>query len=553
MPVPDDAINLSTVGQRYENSDPNLQIQVLSADASQREELTVPALSQRAPYRWLAFELVNTTNDILKPLIVVPRRGFVGTGLIWPNIGNQTILSITASSGAEPERVAGRSGVFRLNVAPQTTVTYVVEISGNWPPRLGLWNEEAYEFHLENRSLFRGFLLGLIGLIALFLTVLFFVSRQSVYLSGAILSTAGTLLLILEFGYLPFNSLALVVKLRGATEALMALGVFSFFHTFLLLRHRLPILGYINLFLIFAMAGLAAYAFYQPYYAAGLARLSFAGGVFFGGFTILYLSAQGNPRAQAILPAWAILAGWTLFVGSAIVGLITHPLLSPVIASGLILVLLLLAFVVTQFAVGNRMTKASSGREGLALAGAGHSVWDYNLERKSFFVSPEIEKNLGLRPGHFELGGTNTWLDLMHKDDRANYTNKLESMVTTGSGFMNLSFRMRGTDGSYRWMQLQARAVPGENNLASRCIGVLADITHTKLAEERLLHDAVHDYLTGLPNQTLFTDRLERAVNRHTDQSPYEIGLILVDVERHRCQDFKKPLCHFDHDADWYR
>jgi len=535
LPVANDAINLSTIGQRYESADPNLEIEVLSADAKQREQLSVKALSQRVPYKWLTFTLANTTGETIKPLIVVPKRGFVGTGLIWPLIGGQTVLSITASSGAEPERVLGRPGVFRLSVGPQRVVTYVVEINGNWPPRLGLWNERAYKFHLENRSLYRGFLLGLIGLIALYLTILFFVSRQVAYLSGALLSIAGTLLLLLEFGFFSqeyFSSPSMSVKLRSATEALMALGVFSFFHTFLLLRHRMPILGYLNIFLIFAMATLVPYAFFQPYYAAGLARISFGGGVFFGGMIILYLGARGNPRARAILPAWMILVGWTLFVGSAIVGWIAHPLLSPGIAAGLILTLLLLAFVVTQFAVGTRMNKDSSGRDALALAGAGNSVWDYNLEQKSFYVSPEIEKLLGLRPGHFEMGGTHTWLDLMHKDDRVNFSNRLDAMVSNGMGFLNLSFRMRGTDGGYRWLQLKARAVPGENNLASRCIGVVTDITHTKLAEERLLRDAVHDHLTGLPNQTLFTDRLERAVNRYSEQSPYEIGLILVDIDR---------------------
>jgi len=535
LPVANNAVNLSVVGQRYESQDPNLQIKVFGSNADDNEELVVSALGKRAPYRWLSFSLVNSTNDILKPLIVVPPRGLVGTGVIWPIIGGKTVLSILASSGAEPEPVFGRPGVYRLSVAPKQTVTYVVEISGNWPPRLGLWNEKAYELHVQNRALFRGLLIGIAGLIALYLTLLYFVTREASYLSGSLFAIASTLLLLSEFGYIHrelFGIPDMSIKLRSATEALMALGVFSFFHTFLLLRYRLPFLGYLNLFMIFALAGLIPYAFYQPYYAAGLARVSFAGGVGFGSLIILYLVYRGNPKALAVLPAWIVLAGWTFFTGSAIQGQITHPLLSPGIVSGLILVLLLMAFVITQFALGNRLTGGNAGRKALALAGAGHSVWDYNLEQKSFYVSPEIEKLLGLRPGHFQLGGTHTWLDLMHKEDRANYTNKLEATIKEGMGRLNLSFRMRGTDGKYRWLQLRARAMPGENKRANRCIGILADITHAKLAEERLLRDAVHDYLTGLPNQALFSDRLERALNRHNEDNGFEIGLILVDIDR---------------------
>ncbi len=535
LPVANNAVNLSVVGQRYESQDPNLQIKIFGNNADDNEELVVSALGKRAPYRWLSFSLVNSTNSVIKPLIVVPPRGLVGTGVIWPLIGGKTVLSILASSGAEPVPVFGRPGVYRLSVDPKQTVTYVVEISGNWPPRLGLWNEKVYELHVENRALFRGLLIGIAGLIALYLTLLYFVSREASYLSGSLFAIASTILLLSEFGYIHqelFGTPDMSIKIRSATEALMTLGMFSFFHTFLLLRYRLPFLGYLNLLMIFALAGLVPYAFYQPYYAAGLARVIFAGGVVFGSLIILYLVSRGNPKALAVLPAWATLAGWTIFTGSAIQGQITHPLLSPGIVSGLILVLLLMAFVITQFALGHRMSGGSGGRKALALAGAGHSVWDYNLEQKTFFVSPEIEKLLGLRPGHFQLGGTHTWLDLMHKEDRANYTNKLEATIKEGMGRLDLSFRMRGTDGKYRWLQLRARAMPGESNRANRCIGILADITHAKLAEERLLRDAVHDYLTGLPNQALFSDRLERALNRHNEDNGYEMGLILIDIDR---------------------
>ena len=40
----------------------------------------------------------------------------------------------------------------------------------------------------------------------------------------------------------------------------------------------------------------------------------------------------------------------------------------------------------------------------------------------------------------------------------------------------------------------------------------MADVTDAKLAEERLLQDAVYDVVTGLPNRALFVDRLERAI-----------------------------------------
>ena len=41
----------------------------------------------------------------------------------------------------------------------------------------------------------------------------------------------------------------------------------------------------------------------------------------------------------------------------------------------------------------------------------------------------------------------------------------------------------------------------GSDGEVIRIVGTLADVTDSKTAEERLLHDAVHDNLTGLPNR----------------------------------------------------
>ena len=68
---------------------------------------------------------------------------------------------------------------------------------------------------------------------------------------------------------------------------------------------------------------------------------------------------------------------------------------------------------------------------------------------------------------------------------------------------------MRTADGHYLWFALRARPVVGSDGEVIRLVGTLTDVTEFKTAEERLLHDAVHDNLTGLPNRELFLDRLE--------------------------------------------
>jgi diguanylate cyclase (GGDEF)-like protein len=60
----------------------------------------------------------------------------------------------------------------------------------------------------------------------------------------------------------------------------------------------------------------------------------------------------------------------------------------------------------------------------------------------------------------------------------------------------------------------------------------LTDVTEFKTAEERLLHDAVHDNLTGLPNRELFLDRLDSALHFAATDPQIHPTVIVIDLDR---------------------
>ena len=60
----------------------------------------------------------------------------------------------------------------------------------------------------------------------------------------------------------------------------------------------------------------------------------------------------------------------------------------------------------------------------------------------------------------------------------------------------------------------------------------MRDITSLKRSHERLMHDAVHDSLTSLPNRELFMDRLQGAITRAREGKANRPTVMFIDIDR---------------------
>ncbi|HSF79769.1 MAG TPA: EAL domain-containing protein, partial [Anaerolineales bacterium] len=117
-------------------------------------------------------------------------------------------------------------------------------------------------------------------------------------------------------------------------------------------------------------------------------------------------------------------------------------------------------------------------------------------------------------------------------EDLAKFQVELDSHLGGLSSHFECEHRMVHNDGALRWMLARGLAVRDKNGIASRFAGSLTDITIRKLAEEQLIHDALHDALTGLPNRNLFLDRLERNLELARRREDYLYAVLFLDTDR---------------------
>jgi diguanylate cyclase (GGDEF)-like protein/PAS domain S-box-containing protein len=174
--------------------------------------------------------------------------------------------------------------------------------------------------------------------------------------------------------------------------------------------------------------------------------------------------------------------------------------------------------------------RASEERYALAAQGSHDGLWDWDLERHELYLSPRWKEMLGY--GEAELSSSpHEWFERVHPDDLPKLQEALGTHECSGSHF-ECEHRMRHRDGTYRWMLSRGIALCDENNRATRIAGSQTDVTERKKVEERLLHDAFHDVLTGLANRALFLDRLGISLARTKRRPDFHFAVLYLDLDR---------------------
>ncbi|WP_026607327.1 EAL domain-containing protein [Methylocapsa acidiphila] len=539
VPLDAQAIDLTKMIDGYHSEGDRLLVSTAPGSDGIVRRIEVRAREEGTRPSWIVFALTNDTSEQIERLIVAPHFRLVGSGVIWPDLGASRISAITASQGFPPEREeSADADVFRLTLDPGTTVTYVGELRTPNLPQLYLWEPDAYKDKITSLALYKGIVIGVAGLLALFLTIVFVVRGAVIFPAAAALAWTVLAYVCIDFGFWGklFGIEGQSDRIwRAGAEAILAATLVVFLFAYLNLSRWHVRASHVAAAWLIFLAALVGLAVYDAPVAAGVARISLATIAAVGFVLILYLAIHGYDRAVMLIPAWFLLLVWIIGAAFAVTGALTNDLVSPALIGGLVLIVMLIGFTIMQNAfVGGGLGQAvvsDTDRKALALTGSGDIIFDWDVAADRVFVSPEVETQLGLPAGALE-GPAAAWLDVLHPLERERFRACLDTMLEQRRGRINQDFRLRAADGQHVWFRLKARPVVSTDNEVIRIVGSLSDVTEAKTSEERLLHDAVHDNLTGLPNRELFLDRLEAALTLAQTDAGIRPTVVSIDVDR---------------------
>jgi diguanylate cyclase (GGDEF)-like protein/PAS domain S-box-containing protein len=175
--------------------------------------------------------------------------------------------------------------------------------------------------------------------------------------------------------------------------------------------------------------------------------------------------------------------------------------------------------------------RESEERYALAVNGANDGLWDWRINEGTVYYSPRWRSMLGYHDDDIR-GVIDFWFERVHPNDLEDLRATLETHLAGASDHFEFEHRMRMRNGDYLWVVSRGLAVRDNGGNAYRIAGSLTDISARKRAEEQLIHDALHDSLTGLPNRALFLDRLGLALRQFLRDNDKLFAVLFFDVDR---------------------
>lgn len=154
--------------------------------------------------------------------------------------------------------------------------------------------------------------------------------------------------------------------------------------------------------------------------------------------------------------------------------------------------------------------------------------WDWNLTTNEFYIPAGVMDMLSIERGCEPV--LEELIKYVPEEDRDRVRYAFEDARDQGARFV-IEHKLQGADRKERYVYQQCDVIMGEDKKPSYILGTIQDITAIKRAEDMILHQAYHDLLTDLPNQTLFKERLTHAL-KVAEHAQHQVAVVTIDIDR---------------------
>ena len=162
-----------------------------------------------------------------------------------------------------------------------------------------------------------------------------------------------------------------------------------------------------------------------------------------------------------------------------------------------------------------------------------------DADNRIIMVNPSFSRITGYSPD--EVTGRNPRILSSGKHPRGFYQAMRESLAVNGEWSGEITNRRKSGGPYIEWLSI--KRVCNEKGITTHHVAVFSDITLRKAEEEKVQFLAHHDALTGLPNRTLFGDRLQQALATARRNNAH-LALLFLDLDG-----FKPINDSYGHDA----
>jgi diguanylate cyclase (GGDEF)-like protein/PAS domain S-box-containing protein len=158
-------------------------------------------------------------------------------------------------------------------------------------------------------------------------------------------------------------------------------------------------------------------------------------------------------------------------------------------------------------------------------------VWEANATTMQFsFISQRAEELLGYPVSNW-LTKANFQETYIHEDDLLSVQDSYQVAILLGQEEV-IEYRAIASDGREIWLRDLIQVVKDETGACTLLRGIILDISDFKQVEKQLVHDTLHDVLTGLANRALLMQRLGNLFEQAQQQQNYQFAVLFLDLDR---------------------